>query len=364
MSAYGPRTPLSIDDVRRISTGAWILGAGGGGDPYHAYLNLRELYAQGSRVDLIEPTTLADDALVAVVSAMGAPLVGEERLDDPDAAARAVTLMQSHLGKSFDAVMAVEIGGSNALQPFMVAAVLGLPVVDADAMGRAFPEAQMTSFAIGDLTPFPMTLADVRNNHIVIAASDSWHWTERLSRVMCTELGSTAATCKAPRTGLEVKTWGLPNTVSQAWRLGEVVESALAAHADPVAAVLSLEAGQKLFAGKVVEVERRTTGGFLRGSATLDGLDGDSGHQFRLEFQNEFAIGALDGAVMVMVPDIICVMDAETGRAIGTEALRYGQRTRVIALPAPELLTTRRGLELVGPRAFGYDFDFRSIFDS
>jgi DUF917 family protein len=47
--------------------------------------------------------------------------------------------------------MSLEIGGGNGIQPLMAAAHLGLPVVDADTMGRAYPEAQMTSVAVGEL---------------------------------------------------------------------------------------------------------------------------------------------------------------------------------------------------------------------
>jgi DUF917 family protein len=55
-------------------------------------------------------------------------------------------------------------------------------------------------------------------------------------------------------------------------------------------------------------------------------------------------------------------MDTVSGEAIGTETLRYGQRVSVVALPAPPVLLTPRGLEHVGPRAFGYDLPFRSVF--
>jgi DUF917 family protein len=63
-----------------------------------------------------------------------------------------------------------------------------------------------------------------------------------------------------------------------------------------------------------------------------------------------------------MTPDLICVLDSVTGEAIGTETLRYGQRVTVIALRAPAVFLTPRGLDFVGPRAFGYDLDFRSVF--
>jgi DUF917 family protein len=63
-----------------------------------------------------------------------------------------------------------------------------------------------------------------------------------------------------------------------------------------------------------------------------------------------------------MTPDLICDMDAISGEAIGTATLRYGQRVAVVALPAPPILLTPKGLAHVGPRAFGYDLDFQSVF--
>jgi len=357
-----PIKKVELDEISALATGAWILGAGGGGNPYHSFLNLRELYREGRRVELMDPMALADDDWVAVVSSMGAPLVGEERLQDPAVAAKPVRMMEAYLGVSFRGIMSVEIGGSNALQPFLAAAVLGLPVVDADAMGRAFPEAQMTSFAIGGLQPFPLTLADVRDNEVIVARAASWKWMERLSRKVCVEVGSTAATCKAPRTGKEVKEWGILHTTTKAIRLGRVIREARRLKADPIQALLEAEGGKSLFRGKVKDVKRRTTEGFLRGFAEIEGLDSDRGHVFRLEFQNEFAVGALDGEVRATVPEILSVLDSLSGEAVGTETLRYGQRVTVAVLPAPPLLTTEKGLELVGPRAFGYDLDFRSVF--
>ncbi|MFQ5790475.1 MAG: DUF917 domain-containing protein, partial [Acidobacteriota bacterium] len=268
------------------------------------------------------------------------------------------------LGRRFQAVMSLEIGGGNALQPLLVASVTGVPVVDADCMGRAFPEAQMTSFAIGDLRPFPLTLADIRDNEVIVTRAASWKWMERISRKVCTEVGSIAATCKAPRSGKEVKEWGILRTVTKAMEIGRAVLEARRRHQDPIAAVLRAEGGKQLFRGKVVDVDRRTTEGFLRGSTTIEGLDEDRGHRFRLEFQNEFAIGLLDGKPRVTVPEIISVMDSVSGEAVGTETLRYGQRVTVVALPAPAILKTEKGLQHVGPRAFGYDLDFKSIFES
>ncbi|MGG5823545.1 DUF917 domain-containing protein [Falsiroseomonas sp. HW251] len=353
---------LSLEDIEALAVGAWVLGTGGGGSPYLGLLNMRQLYGEGHRVQLMDPDALADDDMVAVVSNMGAPLVGQERLTDAANIARAVTLMQEYLGKSFRGIMSVEIGGNNGVQPLMAAALTGKPVVDADAMGRAYPEAQMTSFAVGDLRPWPLTLVDPRGVEGIVAKVPTWKWMERLSRKMCVEVGSTAATCKAPRTGAEVKRWGIPRTTTQAINLGIAIRRAQREHRDPIEAILQNEDGRLLFRGKVADVARRTTEGFLRGTTRLDGLDAWRGSTMEIAFQNEWAVAWQDGTPRVMTPDLICVLDTVSGEAIGTETLRYGQRVTVIALRAPPVFLTPRGLEFVGPRAFGYDLDFRSVF--
>lgn len=354
---------IERDELEPLATGAWILGTGGGGSPYLSYLNMRQAYADGTRVTLMDPASLDDDDAVAVVSNMGAPLVGQERLADPDFATKPVRMMEAYLGRRFRAVMSVEIGGGNAFQPLLVAARTGLPVVDADAMGRAFPEAQMTSFAIAELPMFPLTLADIRDNEVIVARAASWKWMERISRKACTEVGSIAATCKAPRTGAEVKQHGILYTTTKAIALGTEVRRARRLHEDPVAATLAAADGKLLFRGKIVDVQRVTTEGFLRGSVRLDGLDDDRGARFDVAFQNEFSVGWRDGRVVITTPDLICLLDSVSGEAIGTESLRYGQRASIVALPAPPILRTPKGLANVGPRAFGHDLDYVSVFD-
>jgi uncharacterized protein len=355
-------TEITLDDIECLAVGAGILGTGGGGSPHLGLLNMRRLYADGHRVALMSPLDLGDKDWVAVVSNMGAPLVGQERLADSRNIARAVEMQQDYHGWKFRAVMSLEIGGNNAIQPLMAAAHLGLPVVDADTMGRAYPEAQMTSVAVGDLRPYPCALYDPRGIEAIVTRVPSWKWMERASRKICVEMGSIASTCKAPRTGREVKDWGIHFTVSKAIGIGRRVREAQRTHGDPIAAILDEAHGKGLFCGKVVDVARRTSEGFLRGRAIINGLDEDRGARLEIAFQNEWVIAWRDGAPLAMSPDLICVLDSVSGNAFGTETIRYGMRATVVALPAPAVFLTPKGLDHVGPRAFGYDLDFRSAF--
>ena len=353
---------IPLRDLDFLATGAWVLGTGGGGDPYCSLVAARELYRAGQSVTLIDPADLADDDLVAMVSFQGAPLVNSERLPDPALMRKAIRVMENYIGGRFAAVMSAEIGGSNGVQPLLAAAAMGLPLVDADAMGRAFPDVSKTCFAVRDLRPWPLTVVDIRRNVAIIPKGVDWFWMERISRQIVTEMGSTASTCKAPRTGREVREHGILGSVTRAIGIGRLLDDARRSHVDPVGALLDAEGGMELFRGKVVDVRRRTMSGFLRGETSIEGLDGYRGERFDLSFQNEFSVGKREGAVAITVPDLICVLDSLSGEAIGTETLRYGQRVTVIAMPSPPVFLSDKGLQHAGPAAFGFDIPFVSPF--
>ena len=270
--------------------------------------------------------------------------------------------MEEHARVRFRGIMSLEIGGGNSIQPLMAAAHLKRPVIDSDMMGCAYPEAQMTSVAVGDLKPCPLTSVDVRGLESVVDSVPTWKWMERVSRKICVEYGSIASTCKAPRTGAEVKKWGIHGTTTKAIAIGHAVREAQRRHEDPIAAILGVEPGKILYRGKVADVERRATEGFLRGKTRLDGMDDHKGATLEINFQNEWIVAWLDGKPIAMSPDLICVLDSVSGEAVGTETIRYGQRVTVIALPPPKVFLSEKGLAHVGPRAFGYDIDFKSVF--
>jgi DUF917 family protein len=148
------------------------------------------------------------------------------------------------------------------------------------------------------------------------------------------------------------------DSLSLAIRIGSLISQAAE---DPVATLIEALPAFKLIVGKVVDVERRTTQGFVRGSALVEGLGPDRERVIRIEIQNENLV-ALEGArVLCSVPDLITVLDSETADSVPTERLRYGQRVTVIGFACAPAWRTAPGLALAGPRPFGYDFDYRPV---
>lgn len=349
---------LDYEELEALAIGAGVLGTGGGNHPLLELMCAQAEYRRGRRIRLIDPDELADDARVAVVCIMGAPLVTKERLPEPQSISRAVRLMEAHTGKPFDAIMSIEIGGENAFFAMLVGMELGLPVVDADTMGRAFPEAQMASFAIAGLKVAPFAIADIRDNEVLITKAETATRIERIGRKAVVELGSIAGTCTAPRSGAEVKAHAILRSVSRAIAIGRSILAARSEGRDPVAALVEGSLGRLLFSGKIEDVSRRTSDGFVRGRVTLTGSGTFEGRTLAIDFQNEFSVARIDGTLVASVPDLITVLDEESAEAIGTEVIRYGQRVAVIALAADPIMRSPIGLKVVGPRAFGYDFDY------
>ena len=354
---------LDERELAQIALGAGILGTGGGGNTYLGFLRARQLLRTGHRIRIVPPEAVGDDAWAIPVGGIGAPTVSVERIKQGGESLRALRAVEAASGRVASAVISDEVGGANAIEPMIAAALAGLPVVDADAMGRAFPELQMNTFLIYGLPCTPSALADDKGNIVTFPHAVSPLWLERIARAATVAVGCSAAFAVAPVNGADIRRFGVRNTLSQAWRLGAAVSTARRQRRDPVAAILALEGGTLLHTGKIVDVLRHTAAGFARGHMHAAGTGDHAGTRLAIEFQNENLIARVDGAPVAIVPDLICILDAATGRPYFTDELRFGLQVAAVALPATPLLRTPEALAVVGPRAFGYDLDYAPLSD-
>ena len=340
-----------------IAIGAGILGTGGGGNPYIGQLRARQAIRRWGPVTVLAPEELPEDARVVCVGGIGAPTVGIEKVRDLQSY-HALRAIEDYTGEKATALISNEIGGSNSVEPLIPAAMAGLPVVDADGMGRAFPEFQMKTFFVYGVPWCPMAIADEKGNSVVIRETITPAWAERLARSITVQMGCVACYAVAPMTAEEVRRTAVPNTLSLARNLGDAVKRARSDGHDPLDAILDTCPGRVLFGGKVVDLDRRTTAGFARGTLTIDGLDSFAGERMLIEFQNENFIARRDGETVCTVPDLICAVATDLGEPVTTELMRYGLRVTILGFPAPVLWTTPEGLAVAGPQAFGYETDY------
>ncbi|WP_129666083.1 DUF917 domain-containing protein [Phytoactinopolyspora endophytica] len=348
---------LTEADLPALSRGCAVLGTGGGGAVDTATPSaLQALRTNGPlpvrRLDELDPETL-----VAPMAGIGAPTVSHEM---PGSLAQPLRLrdeIERQTGRRIGAIMASEIGGSNGVEPVAWASRLGVPLLDADCMGRAFPEVQMVSTVVaGRSSEGGVVMSDVVGN-VSVLRPVSAVWAERQARALCVASGATSLISNHFMTAADARGAVIEGSVSRAVGIGHAVDDA----EDPVAALVAHLNASHLLDGKIIDVERTTGGGFVRGSAVVEGTGSYAGRMVRIEIQNENLAVFEGGEVLASVPDLISVVDAQTADAISTEMLRYGQRVSVLAWPCDPLWRTEKGLEVVGPKAFGYDIVYRPV---
>lgn len=356
---------LGLEHLRDLARGAAILGTGGGGDPFIGRLLVEQAIRQHGPITILDPDELDDEAFVIPTAQMGAPTVIIEKIPRGTEPETALAALERHLGRTATATMPIECGGINSMIPLLVGARTGLPVVDADGMGRAFPELQMETFSVYGVPGSPMAIAGESDETVVINTGEDNRQMEWLARGITIRLGGVAHIAEYCMTGEQVKRTAVPRTLSLGIALGRAVREARESHADPIAAMREALSAtlyshlRVLFRGKVVDVERRTTEGFARGTVKLVSFDGLSHMEIR--FQNENLIAVVDGEVRAIVPDLICVLESDTAEPITTEGLRYGQRVTVVGISTPAMMRTPEALDVFGPACFGLEDSFQPV---
>ena len=209
-----------------------------------------------------------------------------------------------------------------------------------------------------DIPATPMFVGDEKGNYAILHTVDNL-WTERLARALTVEFGARALTADFAVTVKQVRETTIHGTITLAEKIGRTIREAQTANDNVVDAVIAATNAKLLFAGKVTDVERRTGAGFARGQVTIDGSPDEP--PMVVDFQNEFLIAQQGERVVAMTPDLITMLDADSGTPVTTEALRYGLRVAVLGLPCDPCWRTEAGLALVGPRYFGYAMDYVPI---
>jgi uncharacterized protein len=356
---------LDKQDLMDLAVGAAFLGTGGGGDPYIGRLMVQQCMEDGHEVTIIDPDEVEDDWFVIPTAMMGAPTVLVEKLPNGEEAIHSLRQLEKYLGRKADATMPIEVGGINSTIPLVVGARLGLPVIDADGMGRAFPELQMETFGVYGISGTPLVVSNEYGDTALITSRDN-KVMEWYARGVTIRMGGCSYIAEYSMSGADVKRTAVRNTLSLAIAIGRELRMAKAEHRNPFQALLDLlpsthySYGRIIFAGKIADMRRETRDGFSMGRARIDGLNEWAG-TMEIEIQNENLIARVDGEVRAIVPDLICIMDSETAEPITTEQLRYGQRVTVMAVAVPQIMRTPEALEIFGPKGFGLKEPFTPI---
>jgi len=356
------RLLIKLDDLEDLGQGAAFLGAGGGGDPYIGRLMAKQAIQEYGVPEMIEADELDDNATILTAAMLGAPAVLIEKAAAGEDIDHAINRLARLIGRRPDAICPVEIGGINSMIPIVAAARSGLPLVNCDGMGRAFPELQMVTFHAYGVSATPAVIVDEHLDAMIVETEDGKR-AEDLIRAGAIQMGLSVMISCYPMTGRDIKNYAVKGTLTLALGVGRALSEGRK-DGDPVESLLNYLRTMEyyhhckiLFDGKITELRRETRKGFSIGHCEIDALDG-SRQRMSILFQNENLIARVNGKTLAIVPDLICVVDRETGQPVTVETMKYGQRIKVIGASAAPILRRPECLAVFGPQAFGLEDAF------
>lgn len=333
----------------------------------------KALLAEGKKFTLISVEDLPDDWMVVTatggIGGGGAWEYVRERTQKQNlptiqnSRLQSVQVLSRYLGKKFDAVIRNEADGA-MLAAFQSAIELGVPVVDACLAGRAKPELNLQVSFINGIACTPAALVTRWGDAIIIDKAADDYRLEDLARAIAVASGGGSSLARTPMTGSEVKRGVIRGSVSEAILFGRTVREAREQGKDPIAALVKVANGYRLFQGVVSKAEHKGERGFDWEDAELTGVNQYAGHVYKVFVKNENILAWLDGKPDVLPPDLIYNLDPKTGDAISSGRLGgypLGMEMVIVGRAANPMWRTPKGIELSGPRHFGFDLDYVPI---
>jgi DUF917 family protein len=278
----------------------------------------------------------------------------------------AVRELEAYAGVKIGAIAAFELGATNTSAPLDTAMRLGVPLVDGDYCGRAVPELVQTTAAVAGKSMCPAAIADPWGNVVVLKEVGSLALAEALGKSISivTKRPDPLAPCAHAGFLLrasEMKEVIIPGTLTRALDLGTAIRKAREAGDDPVRAAAGKLEGWILFEGTVVARDWESREGYMYGTTTIQGEGAFADEDLRIWYKNENHVTWRGGRPYVLSPDLVAVVQRETGEPTTNADLSRGARVAVLGARADARYRTARGVELMGPGHYGFDLPYVPI---
>ena len=354
-----------LDEVFDFVYGCSLFGCGGGGSPSIGMSLLTNSLKNQSKLTYYDIDSFSDEDWVCTAFYMGsiAPPSdlekerminrGQMQRKNEDFLEESILELEKELGVTFSAIIAEELGGINAVAPFAAATNLGKKFIDGDFAGRAVPEAVAIYPRILEFNMCPVICCDVWGNKTIIREAHSYELVEAIGKMLSIPAGEPIGLAGFAMQVKNAKKALSRNTLSKAQNMGKTLRE-IDLKKRNFSEIFSRKVnGKWIFSGTVTKMDWKNEDGYMIGNFYLCGINEFLNHNLKMWFKNENHIAWIDDIVQVTSPDLLQILDSNSGLSVTNDALTDGQSIDVIAVPN-ERYRTPAGIDVLGPHHFGY----------
>lgn len=366
-------TLRSERDIEDFIAGTNLL-SGAGGTPREATAQLKQTLAAGYEIGWSDIDDLDDDDLVIATWFSGSVDPGvwndragrEKELDvthrHTRPLLRAVECLERRMGRTAAAIVAIEIGGSNTAAAVDAASRLGRAAPDADYAGRAIPSIDCTLPAIAGLADAPLVLADYYGDVVEVSEAANVGRMEAIAKMVASATLGRVGSAGLALPARLARTVVARGTLTASLDAGRALRAVRGDRADIASALTTRIPGcTLLFRGTLASCEWDNAAGYMVGNHHLTGTGDFAGRTLRVFFQNENHLAWLDDQPIAMSPDLIEMIDPDTGEPLVNTFLAAGQRIAVLGIRRRPELDTPAVIAALGPRRWGFDLPFTGL---
>ncbi len=328
-------TICDFDSLEAIVYGGSILGGGGGGFLAEGLETVKLALGIG-KPRIISLSQVAPNESLVMVATVGAP-AGRNRFVKAEDFIGAVRKLIEASPCRVSGIITNEMGGRASANGLIQSAVLGLPIIDAPANGRAHPFGLMGSLGLHkDQNYFSIQAAfggnPDRKEHLELLVSGEIGRCDSLIREASIHAGGLVAVARNPVRASWLARHAAVGAIKFALNLGiTYLESLKRKGGAPAEEIASCLGGEVLAKGKVTSFELSTRSGFDVGLMILD-----TGHE--LTFCNEYITVEKSKKRLYTFPDLITTIDASSNLTINTAEISVGMNLVVVCSKRENLI--------------------------
>lgn len=317
-------------------TGIWavyggaLLGCGGGGDIQEGLRILDLALSYMPEIPLHPLAEIDPHSAILTASLVGSP-ASKDRYVAPEHYRRVYQIFSDQYPHEIGGIITNEMGAQSSTNGWVLAAMTGLPLIDAPCNGRAHPTGIMGSLGLADEVGYRSIQAGVGgkgHKETEILVQGNLETTSSLIRSAATAAGGFITVVRNPVSASYVAKHAALGALSQSMQVGRALYQELGNAASVVKALQEKLNIKELGRGVISECNLNITGGFDVGSLSIE----CDGAPITVTFWNEYMTVEREGSRLATFPDLIAVLDGESGLPLTSAMLRPKQNVILIGL--------------------------------